>query len=146
NYFVFGSNLDAARLRWTGIGRRYRFSKQLRRFDRWRLTEAVNQEAGDYNGGCGRRPLAKRSSQTLARAALFKLSVNLVEGAVDVSPGRGWRWQMILEHALAVADTFADGLLQFFELGAALPASFEVRTDLLRAAGWSFAVRIAQQF
>ena len=48
------------------------------------------------------------------------------------------------EHILAIAHTFADDVLEFFGLGAALPAGFQMGADLACFAAGQFAIQVAQ--
>ena len=52
---------------------------------------------------------------------------------------------MRLENIFSIAYTFANGFLQLFQLRAAFPAGFEVRTNPAGLAGRRFSVGIAEQ-
>ena len=50
------------------------------------------------------------------------------------------------EHILAIAHAFANRAFEFFHLGAALPAGFQMGADLARLAPpGQFAIQVAQQ-
>ena len=107
-------------------------------------------EAERQHGGAGERPaqarIAARREETRQagkKGLRGQFGIDTVE--IEAAPGFRRRRQAGSEHVLAIAHAFADHALQFFHLGAALPAGFQMGADLARLAAGQFAIQVAQQ-
>src|SRR5262249_36636050 len=125
--------------------------QELSRLHRRRLAEPVKDRTRNHQRQSGRGPGARvtpwthESSHTASEARLVELGVNFGKLAIDVSPRGGRRGQMALENILAVAYACADRILQLLQFAAAVPAGFEMRTDLRRRACGRLSVSIPEQ-